>query len=375
MNQHRPDLSRAEFLHHGALGLGLVATSALAPARLLAAPSMTPASASPSPVFDLREFERWVIHEFEPSVRRAGGAGHYARAPDQTDVELYGVADMACVLHTLGLLRPSLAERAEWAAAFAPFQREEDGWLREKNPSHGPMHNLAFGLAGMELLDLKPARPVRMAPEHADPRAYLATLDWKTRVYPESHQGAGIGAVYALLPELGGAAWMDAYFSACDDLFDPNNGLMGRDKPAGGDFDAIGGTFHYVFLYHHFNRRAPFPRERIDAVLGNVQPNGYWRDDNKLWLSFDALYLLTRTLRYCPHRYEDVVACARQVMTNAVRDIFSPEGRAQTFSKRVTTHSVAAALCLAAEAQLFLGSHEVVTERPLRLVLDRRPFI
>jgi hypothetical protein len=34
-----------------------------------------------------------------------------------------------------------------------------------------------------------------------------------------------------------------------------------------------------------------------------------------------------------------------------------------------------AAISIAAEAQQFLGAQEVVTERPLRLVLDRRPFI
>ncbi len=334
-----------------------------------------PPPTTTAPVFDLREFEHWVVAEFEPSVRRSGGAGHYARAADQPDIELYGIADMACSLHTLGLLHPTVTERAEWAAAFQRFQRPEDGWLRERDPSHGAMHNLAFGLAAMELLDLRPERPVRMAPEHADPRAFLAALDWRSRVYPDSHEGAGIGTVHTLLPELGGRPWLDAYFAACDELFDPRNGLMGRDKPPGGDFDQIGGTFHYVFIYHHFNRRAPYPRERIDAVLGTRQPDGYWHPDNKLWLSFDALYLLTRTLRYCPYRYDDIVACARDVMTHAMRDIFSPAGRAQVFSKRVTTHSVAAALCLAAEAQLFLGAHEVVTDRPLRLVLDRRPFM
>lgn len=333
-----------------------------------------PAAAS-VPSFDLREFENWVLREFEPSVRRPGGAGHYARAADQPDIELYGVADMACVLHTLGLLRPSAAERAEWAAAFRRFQREEDGWLREADPTHGAMHNLAFGLAGMELLDLVPERPVRLAPAHSDPRAFLATLDWRNRVYPDSHEGAGIGTVFTLLPELGGRPWLEAYFAACDALFDPRNGLMGRDKPPGGDFDQVGGTFHYVFLYHHFNRRAPFPRQRIDAVLDTRLPDGCWHPENRLWLSFDALYLLTRTLRYCPHRHDDIVACARQVMTNAMREVFSPAGREQLRAGRVATHSVAAALSLAAEAQLFLGAQEVVTERPLRPVLDRRPFI
>ncbi len=38
-------------------------------------------------------------------------------------------------------------------------------------------------------------------------------------------------------------------------------------------------------------------------------------------------------------------------------------------------HSALGAGAFAVEAQLFLGIDEVITERPLRFVLDRRPFI
>ncbi len=237
--------TRAAFLRRSAHGLGALALLSAGPLKSLAGPvASLPTTPEQSPVFDLREFIHWITAEFEPSVRLPGGAGRYARAPGETAPELYGVADMACILHTLGELRPSEQERTEWAAAFQLFQNPDTGWLIEKSPTHAPLHNTAFALAAMELLDLAPQHPVRMGPEYADGRGFLNTLNWRTAVYSESHKGAGIGSIYVLVPSLGTAGWFAEYFAACDSLFDPHNGLMGVDKPPGGDADQIGGTFH-----------------------------------------------------------------------------------------------------------------------------------
>jgi hypothetical protein len=56
-------------------------------------------------------------------------------------------------------------------------------------------------------------------------------------------------------------------------------------------------------------------------------------------------------------------------------DVYGDAGRVRSFSGQMPTHSVMAAVSFLAEAQIFLGSDQVITERPLRLVLDRRPFI
>jgi hypothetical protein len=58
-----------------------------------------------------------------------------------------------------------------------------------------------------------------------------------------------------------------------------------------------------------------------------------------------------------------------------MNDVYSVEGRKKNFTGRLAVHTVTAAINMAAEAQQFLGAQEVVTDRPLRLVLDRRPFI
>lgn len=383
MHDKTPDrITRADFIQRGVAGVGAAALAAALPLRAGAAEAAgAPAGAAAAtsagePVrVDLRGFVSWIVDEFEPSVRLPGGTGQYARRPGETVSELYGVADMACVLYAIDRLRPSARERDEWAKAFQAFQTGSSGFLVEKSPTHTPLHNTAFALAAMELLDLRPEKPVSLPEEGRDIRAFLETLDWTKGVYPGSHKGAGIGALCALVPELRKREWFEQYFATCDSLFDARNGMMGRSKPAGGDFDQIGGTFHYAFLYSHFNRLMPFPEARIDAVLRLQQPDGYWSPDNHLWLTLDAMYLLTRTLRSCPHRFADVVGLVRRLMTILERDVFSAEGRQRTFSGKMPVHSLTAAISIAAEAQIFLGHREIVTDQPLRLVLDRRPFI
>lgn len=325
--------------------------------------------------YDLRDFVKWIETELEPAVRLPGPAGSYAREFGGKIPELYGISDMVCVLYSIGKLNPSEKERAEWASVFATFQDPATGFLLEKQPSHSPLHNTAFALAAMQLLELQPTSPLTLGPEYHDIRAYLGSLDWKSKVYSESHKGAGIGSIFALVPSLHSARWFSDYFAVCDSLFDPRNGMMGQEKPAGGDFDQIGGTFHYAFLYQSFNRLMPYPEKRIDAILGLQQPDGYWNEKNHLWLTLDAIYLLTRALREVSHRREDVIACIRRSMDALQRDVFSAEGRKKTFTGRLAVHSVTAAISIVAEVQNFLGADQVVTEWPVRLVLDRRPFI
>jgi hypothetical protein len=326
--------------------------------------------------FDLREFVHWITAEYEPSIRLQGGAGRYPRQPGQTSPALYGVSDMACSLYTIGALHPSAKERSEWAAAFALFQNPSTGWFLEKDPKTlSPQHNTAFALGAMQLLDLDSPVPVVMEAQYADIRSYLNSLNWRTGVYQESHKGAGIGSIYALVPALHSTKWFAEYFATCDALFDPNNGMMGKEKASTGDIDQIGGTFHYSFLYQYFNRHMPYPEKRIDAILGLQRPDGYWSGENHLWMTLDAIYLMTRSLRYAPHRYDDVCTSVRRIMKVLQQDVYSAEGRKKAFSANGGVHSLTAATNIAAEAQQFLGSKEVITDWPLKLVLDRRPFI
>lgn len=359
-----PRLSRSQFLR------GSVAAAASLPLLTGRQAASAPAVA---PTFDMRPFVTWILETFEPSVKLGKQAGQYARKPGE-GLELYGVSDMASIFYTLNVLNADDQARTQWAEAFQAFQRPSDGWLIERSPTHDPLHNTAYALASMQLLDLRPKLPVR-PPENDDPKVFFQTIDWEKNVYLGSHRGAGLGSIRYNVPEPNRPEWFKAYFETCDALFDPHNGMMGKNKPAGGDFDQVGGTFHYSFLYETFHRRMPYPEARIDAIIGLQQSDGYWDTSNHLWLTLDAIYLMTRTLRYAPHRIDDVRAVVRKTLTTLMDDVYSESGRVKSFNGQLPTHSVMAAVSILAEAQIFLGAGEIVTERPLRLVLDRRPFI
>ena len=367
------EMSRGDFLRLLTVGAIASVTGSTLTSSAHGAETSASSPAPPTARYDLREFVHWIGETFEPTIKLSGGAGHYARQPGGP-LELYGIADMACVLHTLGRLRPTDDERREWASAFENFQVVEGGWFLEKSPSHPPLHNLAFALGAMELLDLHPERPVVLGTEYEDIQRFLGSLDWKANVYKESHKGAGIAAARTLLRSMD-AGWFAKYFAFCDGLLDPRNGMLGKDKPAGGDFDQIGGTFHYFFLYNHFNRRMAFPEQRIDAILGLQRADGHWDSSNRTWLTLDGIYLLTRTLRYAPHRVADVHLALHRVMGTLMQEMYAPAARKVAFGGKLPGHTLTCAVSILAELQQFFGCDVVVTEWPLKLVLDRRPFI
>lgn len=333
--------------------------------------------------FDLRPLIRWVLDEFEPAMRLA--PGHYMRARGEQEHELYGTSDMACVLHTLGALHPSAEERGQWASAWKAFIDADTGYLIERNPTHSKLHNTAFALAAMRLLGLVADHPMPWFQAQRDPAKMMAMLDgldWRENVYRCSHDGAGLAAIMALVPGLYDREWFTAYFAHLDRLFDPRNGMLGLDKPAGGDSDQIGGTFHYAFMYEFFHRPIPHPTARIDAIIGLQQPDGYWHPFNHYWMTLDAIYMLTRSVRHSGHRREDVARCIRRSLDALYPRVTEPASRDAAFyadvsgtKRRLGVHHLTAVLSLFAESQAFLGSDVVVSDYPLRLVLDARPFI
>ena len=161
-----------------------------------------------------------------------------------------------------------------------------------------------------------------------------------------------------------------------DSRFDPSNGMLGQDKPPEGDTDQIGGTFHFAFFWEYFKRQMPFPDKRVDAILGLQGRTNIWAADNPWWMPFDSIYMLSRVASYSDYRKEDirnsvqraVEVCYEHAMNQTCRetDFYYPE---------LGVHTLTGAISLFAAAQQFLGPHEVITQKPLRLVLDRRPYI
>lgn len=171
-------------------------------------------------------------------------------------------------------------------------------------------------------------------------------------------------------------SWFSAFFAALEARLDPASGLFGEAKPPTGDTDQIGGTFHYAFLYEWAHRPLPFPEAHIDAVLGLQRADGLWDQDNPLWLTLDAVYLLSRAVRRCDHRRAEVHRACRDALVAVAELALTAAGRRAHFEEaELGAHALTAAVSLLAEGQSLLGADAVRTDHPLRLVLDRRPFV
>jgi hypothetical protein len=285
---------------------------------------------------------------------------------------------MACILYSIDALYLDEAARASWAENFHSLQNPATGWLLEKDRSHALLHNTAFALGAMNLLSILPRYPLAFTGDYATREkmaALLDSLDWKENVYRDSHHGAGMASIMALVPGSVPPVWFEWYFEYTDALFDPCNGMMGVNKPAGGDCDQIGGTFHYAFVYEYFHRRMPHDRQRIDSILGLQLANGEWHEKNPWWLTLDALYMLTRAESRTQHRTADVHAAIRKTLALCLGRVNDPAYREKVFGGHMGVHTCTAAISLFAEGQQYLGAQEIITDAPLHLVLDKRTFI
>jgi hypothetical protein len=158
---------------------------------------------------------------------------------------------------------------------------------------------------------------------------------------------------------------------------DPVNGMVGVGKPRGGDGDQIGGTLHFDFFWQSLERRLPYATERALAILGLQQPSGLWDESNPWWLTFDACYMLGRTT---PDVSDDLAERARDAVARALAVLAKRAGddaaRGEDFVEPwIGAHMLTGALSFFAYAQQLLGRDSVVTAAPLKLVLDRRPYI
>ena len=88
--------------------------------------------------------------------------------------------------------------------------------------------------------------------------------------------------------------------------------------------------------------------------------------------TIDWVYCVTRVLRQCNHRFEE---CVEAVTDFADKNLHYLMGLdPETDAGMDDLHMLFGAVCCIAELQRFLPG-SVITEKPLKLVLDRRPFI
>ncbi len=335
-------------------------------------------------MIDLRPFEDAVLGIVERHA--LGPTGAYARYTkrglDERGQErtfgpnAYGIADAANLLYTLGVFPGESGERDRWIESLRGLQDPSTGLFREA--THHEIHTTAHCLGALELFDARPRHPLAALAPFTRPSAlegFLEGLDWAGAPWTESHRGAGLYAALLLAGDVTEEG-EGAYFRWLESRVDPATGLLRRGcvdpDPAGPVFPHLAGSFHYLFHFEHARRPWPAPKALIDTCLA-IRTDGRFPLARAVWFAdVDWVYCLSRAGRLTDHRFGEVRRTLGAFAEEYATYVSSLDPANDVDLDDL--HRLFGVVCALAELQRAAPA-SLRTHRPLRLVLDRRPFI
>ena len=292
-------------------------------------------------------------------------------------VNEYGCADAANILYTIGEFPRDLEERQAFKDTLQNMQDPKTGLFVEG--THHAIHTTAHCIAALELFDCFPKYKLTALEPYKTKEGlyrFLDGLDWQNMPWSQSHQGAGIYAALTVAEEAT-PEWAEWYFNWLWEEADSTTGLW-RKGFANTDtrpiYEHMAGSFHYLFNLEHAKMPLRYPEKMIDTCLSMYQ-NQKLRDDFGTivgFLEIDWVYCITRALRQCGHRFEECVEAVTDFADKYLDYLMSLD---PDLDKRIDDlHMLFGAVCCIAELQRFLPGC-IITPKPLKLVLDRRPFV
>lgn len=297
----------------------------------------------------------------------------------------YGCADAANILYTLDCFPTEPEIREKWIGVLQDLQDAKSGMFTEV--THHPIHTTAHCVAALELFDATPKYPIFELAQYQnvdEMQSFLEHLDWKNDPWNASHQGAGLYAAMKLsgMTELG---WEQAYFDWLYDNQDPETGMWKRGCAQEGPAPMpwhLAGSFHYLFNLEYAKAPIRYCRQMVDTCL-EIRTNGVLGrklSDPSInyfgrrigFLEVDWVYVLSRACQRVGYRTDDCKEAIRNFADDYIDWLCSLDHN--THDSFNDLHLLFGSCCALAEIQQFLpGEYE--SWHPLRLVLDRRPFI
>lgn len=309
------------------------------------------------------EYARWCI-PIEGKKRNMG-------------LNEYGCADAANILYTLCEFPSTANERTEWIRVLQGFQDKEKGFFCEE--THSPLHTTAHCIAALELFEAKPLYRLKALEEELDKKGienFLEDIDWSKNPWRNSHLGAGMYASLKLtgaLPQ----ELEERYYQWLWNEADPETGLWRKGNVQDGVasiYNHMASTFHYLFNHEYAKRPLHYPEKLVDTCL-DMYYEHLLRDSfgkSVGFLEIDWVYCLNRAIRQSGYRYADGKAAMKKFAKEYIEYLYSIDKERDNAWDDL--HCLFGAVCALAELQQALCGY-IITDKPLRLVLDRRPFI
>lgn len=332
-------------------------------------------------MFDLRP----LVSEMKKSVQKHYlGDGKYCRYLWQAEDgsrkmgnNEYGCADAANILYTIGEFERDPKRRADAVRALCDFQHE-DGIFDEK--SHHHIHCTAHCIAALELFDASPRLPLAGLEKYKTKEGLYSLLEglrWVDSPWNNAHQGAGIFAAFVLT---GNASeqWQDWYFDWLTEHTDKKYGIGydgAIDKGVCTYPHHLNGWFHYLFNFVFAKRPIPYAKAAVDSCIEMYDNHEVFLPDFGRLAGFaeiDWIYTLNRASRQEGYRVEEAKERIRDFAKFYLGNLYATDY--ENNERWNDLHMLFGVSCAFAELQNALPG-EVKTNYPLKLVLDRRPFI
>lgn len=296
-----------------------------------------------------------------------------ARKGGSPEADVYAASDLVCILSTIRRLDLTADERAVLVREVARFQRPDTGEF-VSDGFHSVYHATAFALAALELLDAVPPTPLRFAEpllDWANLERWLEGRNWERPWSGAGHDVPGLASAFAVT-ESAPLSWFHRLFDWLDREQDPRTGMWRRgafDEPT---IDQLGAAFHFYFIYEHFHRPIPRCDAIVDTTLALQLPGGSFNQSFPAgFIDLDGAYTLSRASRVAQDRRDAALVGLRRLAAYTLDAVLDGERRTRIFDNTHTALGTVA--CLAALQEAL--PDELPTRRPLRSVLDRRPFI
>lgn len=313
-------------------------------------------------------------HSLEKSGRYARWLWQNARGNRELGCNPYGCADAANILYTISKFPRDENERRGFVETLRQMQDKESGLFYEK--THHPIHTTAHCMAAMELFDSAPLYPCTSLLYLKDKTALYDFLehevDW-SNPWPESHKGAGIFVALTMTDEVN-LEWKNQYFDWLWKHSDAETGFFhcGSER-AKYVYYMMAGGFHYFFNYETERRPYRYPDKVIDSCIDLMrEPEKHGMIKDCTFIDVDVVFCLNRAMRQTPHRFDEAKEALEQYAERYI-DMMSKIDyeKDENFND---LHLLFGAVCCLAELQMALPG-KILSSKPLRLVLDRRPFI
>lgn len=300
--------------------------------------------------------------------------GYYSRYTNDTCANEYGCADAANLLYTINEMPTDESERSALVNAIRSFQNKDTGLFSE--PTHHPYHCTAHCIAALELFDALPLYHISEFDKYDEPKSvpdFLKSLNWQE--CQGAHLGAGLFSSMFLTRRMS-IDWQNEFIGWLDKNVDEKHGVNitgAVDLKLVPKWHHMGEWFHFLFCYHACHRKFPCEQQLVDYCIELYKTNDFPDSFGKgqRFLDIDWAFTINRASLSSGYRREEVLDQLKDFATKYTKYLLeSPLDEPQWDDMHLTF----GAFCALSELQIALPGF-LVSTRPLRQVLDRRPFI